>query len=82
LVGQADEVNLTCNIDRRGRVTRIVTGSIVDVCGAALVVTGVLTGERAMIIGGAVVSVAGSFMIFEGAKGWCALRALGMKTPL
>jgi hypothetical protein len=26
--------------------------------------------------------VGGSFMIFEGVMGWCAVRALGFRTPV
>jgi hypothetical protein len=75
-------VSLTCNIDQRGRKARLISGIVVDACGAGLIVAGVLTGATWMIVVGAVASASGTFMIFEGAKGWCALRAMGMKTPL
>lgn len=68
------------NIGKTGRRIRIIGGIIVIAAGvvscwfswdmsrtAALLVAG----------GGA---VCGGFMIFEGMMGWCALRALGMKT--
>jgi hypothetical protein len=64
----------TCNIDRRG--------IVVDLCGAGLILTGVLTDSRRMLVGGTCLCVIGSFMIFEGLRGWCALRALGIKTPM
>ena len=35
-----------------------------------------------LIVVGAFASLSGSFMIFEGALGWYALRALGIKTNL
>jgi hypothetical protein len=77
-------VKLTCNIDGRGRKARLVSGAIVDLCGVALIVAGVLAGSSswAAFAGGILLCVTGSFMIFEGARGWCALRALGIKTPL
>jgi hypothetical protein len=75
-------MNLTCNIDQRGRQARLITGIIVDTGGVGLLIAGVVMDRTAVIIIGAVVSLAGSFMIFEGARGWCALRALGVKTKL
>jgi hypothetical protein len=60
----------------------LLAGIVFDVCGAGLLLAGVLTGTLWLIITGGVVSVSGAFMIFEGAKGWCALRAMGVKTPL
>jgi uncharacterized membrane protein HdeD (DUF308 family) len=80
-LGEPTDVNLACNIDQRGRRARLVSGVIVDTCGVALIVTGVLTDSTAILVLGIFLCVAGSFMIFEGARGWCALRALGIKTP-
>ncbi len=31
---------------------------------------------------GAVIGIAGLFMVFEAARGWCVLRACGLKTRL
>ena len=73
---------MQCNIDQRGRKARIITGVIIDLVGVALLVTGIATGQLALIIAGGVTSGAGVFVIFEGVKGWCALRAVGVKTPL
>ena len=75
-------MKLTCNIDQRGRKARLVTGIVVDTCGAGLIVAGILLGDHRLLAGGILCSVAGSFMIFEGARGWCVLRALGVKTKL
>lgn len=75
-------MKLACNIDRRGKKTRLVGGVIVDLCGVALIVTGALTGSRGALTVGIFLCVTGSFMIFEGARGWCALRAMGIKTPM
>jgi hypothetical protein len=47
-----------------------------------MILAGVLRGQTGLIIAGAIASAAGLFMILEGFKGWCVLRALGVKTPL
>ena len=75
-------MKLACNIDHRGRKARLVTGAIVDVCGSAGIIAGVLRDSTGIFIIGILLFMAGSFMIFEGARGWCALRALGIKTRL
>jgi len=73
---------MQCNIDQRGRKARIITGVIIDLIGVAVLVAGIVTGQLALIIAGGVTAGAGMFVIFEGVKGWCALRAIGVKTPL
>ena len=75
-------MKLPCNIDQRGKRARLVGGVLVDLCGATVIITGVLTGSRRMFIGGVSLCITGSFMIFEVARGLCALRAMGIKTPL
>ena len=73
---------LACNIDSRGRRARLIGGVIVDLCGAALIITGAVGRSKILLVAGIALVVIGSFMIFEGARGWCALRALGIKTPM
>jgi hypothetical protein len=75
-------MKLTCNIDQRGRKARLVGGIMVGLCGVALIITGALISLPGMLIVGIFLCITGSFMIFEGARGWCALRALGIKTPI
>ena len=75
-------MKLTCNIDQRGRKARLIGGIIVGLCGVALVITGALTSLPGMLIAGIFLCITGSFMIFEGARGWCALRAMGIKMPM
>ena len=75
-------MKLACNIDRRGQKARVVGGVMVDLAGVGLVVIGVLTGSQGALTGGVLLCVTGSFMVFEGARGWCALRAMGIKTPM
>jgi hypothetical protein len=73
---------LACNIDQRGKRARLISGAIVVLCGGALLVTGMIAGSKALLGAGIVLDVAGGFMIFEGARGWCVLRAMGVKTPM
>lgn len=64
----------TPNITRAGRVARFV-------CGLVLLVAGLIAFPRlwwlGMIFFGSAV-----FVFFEAARGWCALRACGIKTKL
>jgi len=73
-----------CNIDERGRAVRLVGGIITLLGGIVLAILSMakfVEGDLgwlasiAMILGGA-------FAIFEARKGWCIIRALGIKTPL
>ena len=75
-------MRLTCNIDQRGRKARIIAGVFVDLFGSTLIVVGVFARSLPTLAVGIILCVTGSFMIFEGARGWCALRALGIKTKL
>ena len=75
-------MKLTCNIDQRGRRARLVGGIIVGLCGVALIIIGAAINSPGLLIAGIFLCASGSFMIFEGARGWCVLRALGIKTPM
>jgi len=75
-------VKLTCNIDQRGRKARLVGGGIVGLGGIAVVLTGLFIDSKEALIAGILLCVAGLFMIFEGVRGWCVVRALGIRTPL
>jgi hypothetical protein len=62
------------NIDRRGRIVRAVWG-------VALIIAGVLLAARS---GWACVFLAafGVFALCEATRGWCVMRACGIKTKL
>lgn len=75
-------MKLTCNIDQRGRKARLRGGVVIDLCGTALIVVGALANSIVVLGVGIFLCITGSFMIFEGANGWCALRAMGIKTPV
>lgn len=75
-------MKLACNINQRGRKARLATGVIADLCGVAGILAGILGNSTGMLIAGIFLSITGSFMIFEGARGWCAFRAIGIKTRI
>ncbi|MCW5551983.1 MAG: hypothetical protein KIS67_07420 [Verrucomicrobiae bacterium] len=62
------------NIDRRGRVVRGVAGGL-------LVVGGLIACSYNVWLCVALV-VSGGFVSFEAARGWCLMRACGIKTKL
>jgi hypothetical protein len=73
----------TCNIDKRGRHLRIVMGAFLETIGLTLGVLWFLEMLPSWAIWPAVaIWISGMFVIFEGVVGWCAIRALGMKTPI
>jgi hypothetical protein len=74
---------LACNIDAKGKAVRLRSGMLMTLLG------GVSTLAWAVPSGGAVpwaislgLLASGAFAIFEARAGWCALRALGIKTPV
>lgn len=73
-----------CNINARGKAARLVGGAIVSLIGGALIfaiLMHALVSPAWWVL--AIVSLAsGLFMIYEGWAGWCALRALGWRTPI
>jgi hypothetical protein len=76
-------VKLTPNIDERGRQHRI-RGGITLIAGGVVLAVGwaVPTGEALGWAASLAAVAGGAFMIFEGMKGWCVVRALGFKTRI
>ena len=60
------------NLDYRGRMARGVIGALCLIAG--IIVAGDFT------LWGLVLVVAGLFAIFESIRGWCLLRAFGIRT--
>ncbi len=64
----------TRNLDRRGRLFR-------GLCGVTLLVAaGIAFGESVWV--GLVLAGMGAFACFEALRGWCVLRACGLKTRI
>jgi hypothetical protein len=74
---------LTCNIDSRGKRARLIYGVLMVLLGAALIVFWAWPQGQ---IWKWIVSIAclggGAFAMFEARAGWCAIRAMGIKTPM
>jgi hypothetical protein len=74
---------MQCNIDTRGRAARRSGGIICCLLGAASLGLGFWGWYRAASLGaGVILILAGLFQLFEASRGWCALRAMGFKTPV
>ena len=71
---------MQCNIDARGKAVRLLGGVLLAIIGVILLVIG--AGATWSLIAGISCLCGGAFMIFEGASGWCAVRAMGIKTRL
>jgi hypothetical protein len=74
---------LTCNIDSRGKLARLIYGLLMIVLGLVLIFLWAWPqGE----IWKWIVSIAwlggGVFAVFEARAGWCVVRAMGIKTPM
>lgn len=74
---------MQCNIDSRGRTLRTTMGIATLLVGIGAVVAERLTAVPAWSLWAGLAAIAGGgFMIFEGVNGWCAVRAMGFKTPI
>ena len=71
---------MQCNIDARGKAVRLVFGIILALLGGILLLIG--SGETWSVIAGLSCLGGGGFTIFEGAAGWCVVRAMGFKTKI
>lgn len=75
---------MQCNIDQRGRRVRMMWGIAMLALAAAVVYCGWtgLIGPWWAGVTALVFAAAGIFGVYEARKGWCAVRALGFKTPV
>jgi hypothetical protein len=74
---------LRCNIDSRGRVARLIYGIIMVLAAAVVLLVWALpTGSVWSWVVTASLAAAGAFGMFEARAGWCAVRAMGFKTPM
>jgi hypothetical protein len=76
-------MGLTCNIDARGKRARLINGLILLLGGLLLAIFWAMrTGELLAWIAVIACVAGGAFCVFEARAGWCALRAMGIKTKL
>ncbi len=71
---------MTCNIDKRGRRIRAVMGALL----VLIVVLWFAFAPGAswtVNVFQALLALGGAFAVFEGLVGWCAIRAMGVRTP-
>ncbi len=66
---------LQSNIDRKGRISRAIIGTL-------CLIVGVIVSSQVKWWIGLILICAGVFVIFEAIKKWCVLRACGIKTKL
>jgi len=75
---------MECNIDKKGRLARLYTGILAIAFGifiALLTYISVIPASLGWLaVAGS--TLGGAFAIFEARKGWCIVRAIGIKTPL
>jgi hypothetical protein len=75
---------MQCNIDARGKAARLVMGAAAVVAGlvvGAIWYLGAWESDWAIGISIALI-VMGGVGIFEGAAGWCVIRAMGFRTKI
>ena len=70
---------MTPNIDQPGRRVRATAGIVCLIAGAGVLVV-MQPGPRWVMAAGGLLIAAGLFMLFEAARGWCLLRACGIRT--
>jgi hypothetical protein len=72
---------MQCNIDARGKAVRLINGTVGLIAGLVLLFAWALpTGGVVAWVITAIVLIFGAFSVFEGAAGWCVVRAMGIKT--
>jgi hypothetical protein len=70
------------NITGAGRLARAITGLMTIGAGILLLILGWPTSGAARWVLAIIAFAAGAFQLFEAARGWCVMRACGVRTPL
>jgi hypothetical protein len=74
---------MQCNIDKRGQNVRMAMGIFSIVVAVILFVLTFFQGWSPWLyLVAAFALLGGAFAIFESRKKWCALRAMGVRTPV
>ena len=75
---------MECNIDAKGKAIRLIGGLFTLLLGMTIGIfygMGILIYSEWLTISICLI-IGGCFAIFEGKAGWCAIRAIGIKTPI
>lgn len=73
---------LQCNIDARGKFIRLIYGLVITFIGIALAIFWAWPGGGWLAWTISMLCIlGGGFVLFEARAGWCAARAMGLKTP-
>lgn len=75
--------DMQCNIDARGKRVRVISGFVMVATGLVLLGAWAIPSDDwvAWTVT-LVVILSGAFMLFEARAGWCAIRAMGFRTPV
>jgi uncharacterized membrane protein HdeD (DUF308 family) len=75
---------MQCNIDARGRRLRLISGILCLIVGIVLGILSIVLqkGFWVLLLAGLALLAGGLFQVYEARKGWCAIRAMGIKTPV
>jgi hypothetical protein len=73
-------MNPTCNIDSRGRRIRLYMGIGLILLSIPLFILAAMRGSAIAWIIASCILISGLFGLYEARKGWCAMRAMGVKT--
>jgi uncharacterized membrane protein HdeD (DUF308 family) len=74
---------MQCNIDQSGRRVRLINGIVLVAIGLAIIAFWAARNDSVWPwVLAALAIISGGFSIFEARKGWCALRAMGIKTKI
>ncbi|HEY2587008.1 MAG TPA: hypothetical protein VGI81_14780 [Tepidisphaeraceae bacterium] len=76
-------MSLSCNIDARGKLARLIYGVLMILLGLLLAAFWAWPdGQVWKWLIAAACLLGGAFALFEARAGWCVVRAMGIKTPL
>jgi hypothetical protein len=74
---------ITCNIDSRGKLARLIYGIVLLLAGLLLAwLWAAGSGSTFRWIVACLCVTGGAIAVFEARAGWCIVRAMGFKTPM
>ncbi len=72
---------MRCNIDQKGKFRRLIGGLAMMLFSVVAWVLYFMQAGDWLLFPAVLCGILGGFMIFESRRGWCVLRAMGVKTP-